>query len=174
MSKQFTLPDKTKIPKQTYAMLFSEVVQYCHQKVESLDQFSTQLAEMGKPIGCSILEVLQQSSTTQFKRTHETIPMLVILKDKIWPVLFGYAASKLEQQVDDANCYMLYDETPKIIQYISHPQDIKQAFTCCSFVGGIIEGILCSARFPCKVTAHPNPTQGNPDGVVYLIKFLDK
>jgi len=169
---QKTLPEKNiKIPKQTYALLFSEIVQYCHQKVETLDQFASNLQDMGYPIGCTILEVLEQSPNNSFKRLQKSVPMLLFLKEKIWPFLFGYPAHSLEQQVDDANCYMLYDDKPMITQFISHPIDIKNHFSCCSFVAGIIEGILCSSGFKCKVSTHPNPAPGTPDRVVYLIKF---
>lgn len=174
MSNAKQLPDKkTSIPKQTYALLFSEVVQYCHQRVDTLDKFSSQLREMGYPIGCTILEVLEQNQSIGYKRQTKPIPVLLQLKDKIWQYLFGTSANDLEQQMDDANCYMLYDNNPMLTQYISHPQDIKNAFSCCSFVAGIIQGILCSSGFKCDVTCHPNPGQGFPDRVVYLIKFLE-
>lgn len=165
------LPDKsTKIPKSTYALLFSEVVQYCHQKVNSLEQFSKQLKAIGYPIGCTILEVMAQSSQP-IKRYPSEVPTLIQIREKIWPFLFGYQANDLEQQVDDANCYMLYDNKPMIVKYISHPQDIKNHFSCCSFVAGIVEGILCSSGFPCQVSTHPSPEQNAPERVIYLIKF---
>lgn len=173
MSK-FSLPDKTtKIPKSTYALLFSEVVQYCHQKVDSLDNFAKQLQLMGYPIGCTIFEVLSQSKDSQFKRITSEIPMLIALKEKIWHFLFGAMATDLQQQVDDQSCYMLYDDKPMVTHYISHPAEIKAQFSCCSFVAGIIEGILFSAGFPCRITTHPNPQSQQPNAVVYLIKFLD-
>ncbi|KAK8890036.1 Trafficking protein particle complex subunit 5 [Tritrichomonas musculus] len=173
MSTKYTLPDKTvKIPKTTYALLFGELVQYCHQKVDSLDNFAKQLQLMGYPIGCTIFEVLAQSKES-IKRQVKEVPMLLVLKEKIWPVLFGAQATDLQQQVDDPSCYMLYDDNPMITQFISHPSDIKSQFSCCSFVSGIIEGILFSAGFPCRITTHPNPQSPQTDAVVYLIKFQD-
>ncbi|OHS94011.1 hypothetical protein TRFO_39837 [Tritrichomonas foetus] len=173
MSK-FNLPDKTtKIPKTTYALLFGELVQYCHQKVDSLDNFAKQLQSMGYPIGCTIFEVLSQGKETNFKRPVKEVPMLLLLKEKIWPFLFGSQATDLQQQVDDQSCYMLYDDKPMITQYISHPSDIRSQFSCCSFVAGIIEGILHSAGFPCRISTHPNPQSPQTDAVVYLIKFLE-
>lgn len=169
-SKPF--PDKTKIPKATFALLFSEIVQYCHQKVESLDQFSRQLHQMGYPIGCAMLEVIPQGNPN-FKRSTNVVDMLLAIKGKFWQYLFGYQAHSLEQQVEDPNGYMLYDDKPMVTQFVSHPQDIKNVFSCCSFVAGIIEGILTSAGFPCQVTTHPNNAGANAgtDKVVYLIKF---
>ena len=170
--KQQQLPDKkTFIPKQTFALLFCEIVQYCHQKADSLDQFSQQLADMGYPIGCTLLEVIEQSNTINYKRQTKAVQMLLQVKDQIWKYLFGYAAHDLQQQYDDANNYMLYDNKPMITEYISHPQEIKKAFTCCSFVAGIVQGILNSAGFKCKVTAHPNPDDETGEGVIFLIKF---
>jgi len=165
-----TFPDKTKIPKTTFALLFSEIVHYCHQKADTIPQFITELKSMGYPIGCTILEVIQQSSTS-FKRQTTIVNMLLAVKDKIWPYLFGYAAQELQQQLDDANCYMIYDEKPMVTQYISYPGELRSGFTCCSFVGGIVEGILCSAGFQCQVTTHPQPATGLPDRVVFVIKF---
>ncbi|KAH0788428.1 trafficking protein particle complex subunit 5-like [Histomonas meleagridis] len=168
----FKLPDKsTKIPKSTFALLFGEVVQYCHQKVDSLDQFAKQLQAMGYPIGCTVLEVLSQGSQS-LKRPAKEVPMLILIKEKIWPFLFGNQANDLEQQLDDPNCYMIYDEKPMVVQFISHPQDIKNHFSCCSFVAGIIEGILCSAGFACQVSTHPSPAPNAPDKVIYLVKFV--
>jgi hypothetical protein len=172
MSSKPPFPDKTKIPKSTFALLFSEIVHYCHQKAGTLDQFATELKQMGYPIGCTILEVIQHAGTN-FKRQTTVVTMLIAVKEKIWPYLFGYQAHGLEQQLDDANCFMLYDEKPMVTQFISHPQDLKNHFSCCSFVGGILEGILCSAGFPCTVTTHPNTSTpgGSPDKVIFVIQF---
>jgi hypothetical protein len=168
-------PDKTKIPKAAFALLFGEIVHYCHQKAGTLDQFGNELKHMGIPIGYTILEVIQQSSPN-FKRQTTVVNMLVAVKEKIWPFLFGYQAHNLEQQLDDQNCYMLYDDKPMVTQYISHPQDLRSHFTCCSFVAGILEGLLCSAGFQCTVTAHPNYQGVAPtalcDKVIFVIKFV--
>ena len=172
MSSKHQLPDKKTFPKQTFALLFCEVVQYCHEKADTLEQLPQQLSEMGYPIGCTLLEVIEQSNAINYKRHTKAVPMLLQLKDTIWKYLFGNSASNLEQQVDDPNCYMLYDNQPMVTQYISYPSDIKKAgISCCSFVAGIVQGILNSAGFKCKVTAHPNPDEQNPESVIFLIKF---
>ena len=174
MSSKGNLPNKTtKISQRSYALLFSEVVQYCYQKSKQIDQFAKQLHSMGYPIGYSILEVINQGSQAPSKLETKTVNMLLWLKEKLWPYLFGYQASNLEQQVDDSKVYMLYDDKPSIVQYISHPTELKTSFTCCSFVAGIVEGILVSSGFPCQVTAHPNGDSACPDRVVYLIKFVE-
>lgn len=174
MSKQ-PFPDKTKVTKSAFALLFGEMVQYCHQKAGSIDEFSRHLQQMGYPIGCTILEVFPQCGSNM-KRQTTVVNMLLAIKEKIWPYLFGYPAHGLEQQMDNANCYMLYDDQPMVAQFVSHPQDLKNHFSCCAFVGGIIEGILTSAGFPCQVSTHPNNAgQKEPtDKVVYLIKFTDE
>ena len=180
MSKQ-PFPDKTKITKAAFALLFSEMVQYCHQKAGTLDDFSRQLQQMGYPIGCTILEVIPQCSSNM-KRQTSIVNMLIAIKEKVWPFLFGYQAHELEQQTENANCYMLYDYQPMVTQFISYPQDLKNHFSCCSFVGGIIEGILTSAGYPCQVSTHPNNSATEQekkdkevsDKVVYLIKFNEE
>ena len=98
MSKQ-PFPDKTKITKAAFALLFSEMVQYCHQKAGSLDDFSRQLQQMGYPIGCTILEVIPQCR--DLKRQTTVVNMLIAIKEKVWPFLFGYQAHLLEQQVEN-------------------------------------------------------------------------
>jgi hypothetical protein len=104
--------------------------------------------------------------------------MLVAVKEKIWPFLFGYQAHGLEQQLDDQNCYMLYDDKPMVTQYISHPQELRNHFSCCSFVAGILEGLLCSTGFQCTVTAHPNyqgvAAGAHSDKVIFVIKFVQE
>ena len=159
------------IPKQTFALLFSEIVQYCHQKSDTLDQFSQQLAEMGYPIGCTLLEVIEQNNTINYKRHTKAVQALIQMKDQIWKYIFGYSADDLKQTVDDENCYMICDNSPFVTRYISHPQDIKKVFNCNSFVAGIVQGILNSAGFKCKVTAHPDPDAEETDGVIFLVKF---
>ena len=37
---------------------------------------------------------------------------------------------------------------------------------CASFVAGIVEGVLCSSGFPCKVLTHQGPR-----GTTYVITF---
>ncbi|OHT13561.1 hypothetical protein TRFO_03312 [Tritrichomonas foetus] len=169
------LPDKqTRIPKTTYALLFGEVIQYCHQNADSMDSFGKQLHSMGYPVGCAILEVLTQNKETSFKTQQKEVPMLLLVKEKIWPFLFGAQATELQQQLDDQSCYMMYDDKPMVTQFISLPADIRNQFTCCAFVAGIIEGILTSAGHQCRVSGHPNPMLPSSDKVVYLIKFLNE
>ena len=176
--KQQSLPNKTtKIPGKTFALLFSEVVQYCWSKSQMLDQFAKQLHSMGYPIGCSILEVYTQNQTSTKFDFPKPVNIMVFLRDKIWPYLFGYPASSLEQTLDDDNTLMLYDVKPSITQYISPPNEMRQnQYTCCSFVAGIVEGICVSAGFPCQCTAHPinEGIEEYPDRVVYLVKFVEE
>jgi hypothetical protein len=173
MSQKASFPDKTKIPRKTFALLFSEIVQYCHQKSDTLEKFSQQLKQMGYPIGCTILEVMQQGSAN-FKRQTAVVQMLLAVKEKIWPYLFGYQASGLEQQLDNANCYMIYDDKPMVTYFVSYPADLKNVFSCCAFVAGILEGILTTSGFPCEITTHPNNAGGDAAGadkVVFVIEF---
>jgi hypothetical protein len=40
------------------------------------------------------------------------------------------------------------------------------SLNCASFVAGIVEGVLCSSGFPCKVLTHQGPR-----GTTYVITF---
>jgi trafficking protein particle complex subunit 5 len=80
---------------------------------------------------------------------------------------------------------MIYENSAITNTFVSVPSDMS-TFNGASYLGGIIKGVLDSASFTCKVTAHtisaeeqPPPAANTPGGVptlaldktVFLIKF---
>jgi trafficking protein particle complex subunit 5 len=60
-------------------------------------------------------------------------------------------------------------------RFVSTPPELSSV-TCAAYVAGIINGVLDSAKFTCRVTAH-NVTDeergGGADKTVFLIKFSE-
>ena len=52
----------------------------------------------------------------------------------------------------------------------SHTQELGE-FSCCSFVGGIIRGVMVAAGYPCTVTAYDMKEEGSDGYSVYLIRL---
>jgi hypothetical protein len=86
--------------------------------------------------------------------------MLAFLVLVLWPTL---------QQADDE--YMISDHDLLVNRYISVPRDMG-GLNCGSFAAGIVEGVLKSAGFPARVTAHSVQTEGlSRPKTTILIKF---
>ena len=91
--------------------------------------------------------------------------MLHFINNQMWKALFGRQADGLEQSIEDEDEYRLLDKAPITNKYTS--------INCSSYVAGIIEGVLTSAKLFAVVTAHmysENENEGSNE-VVYVIKF---
>jgi len=62
---------------------------------------------------------------------------------------------------------MIHENAPITNAFVSVPADMGQ-LNCASFLAGVISGILDSARFNARVTAHQGDT---PEKTVFLVKF---
>jgi hypothetical protein len=91
--------------------------------------------------------------------------MLVFIQKVFWKFLFNREADNLEQHSQEANVYYLIERECLVNKFISVPKD-KANLNCASFVAGIVEGVLCSSGFSCKVLTHQGPR-----GTTYVITF---
>ncbi|GAB6020329.1 Trafficking protein particle complex subunit 5 [Chamberlinius hualienensis] len=154
---------KTEVNLSTFALLFSEIVQYNQNRVYSVPELQTRLSDMGQYVGSRILELLFLREKN-FKREIKLLNMLLFVKSNMWKTLFGKEADKLEHANDDERTYYIIEKEPLVNKFISVPKD-KGSLNCAAFVAGIIEAALNGSNFPCKVTTHWHK------GTTFMIKF---
>ncbi|CAF1241489.1 unnamed protein product [Adineta ricciae] len=148
----------------TFALLFSEMVQYSHNRADSIQDLQNKLADFGKHVGVRILDLFFLRNGKD-KREVRLTPMLVFIQKTFWKFLFNREADHLEQHAQEAKIYYIIERECLVNKFISVPKD-KGTLNCASFVAGIVEGILCTSGFTCKVHA----LQG-PRGTTYVIDF---
>ncbi|XP_030844703.1 trafficking protein particle complex subunit 5 [Strongylocentrotus purpuratus] len=149
----------------TFALLFSEMVQYCQNRVSSVPELQSKLSDLGQHVGVRILDLLFIRERG-LKRETKLLNILLFIKSNVWKVLFGKEADKLEHANDDERTYYIIEKESVINRFISVPKD-KGSLNCAAFTAGIIEAILNGCNFPAKVTAHWHK------GTTYMIKFED-
>lgn len=86
----------------SFAFLFCELVQYCEQRAHLVSELQSKLAELGYSVGQRVVDVMMIRERN-FKRETRLINMLFFIKNKVWSMLFGKEADKLEQANDDKN-----------------------------------------------------------------------
>ncbi|XP_037545363.1 trafficking protein particle complex subunit 5 [Nematolebias whitei] len=154
---------KTEVSLSAFALLFSEMVQYCQSRVYSVTELQARLADMGQRVGANMLDVLVLREKNG-KRETKVLNMLLFIKVNVWKSLFGKEADKLEQANDDDKTYYIIEKDPLINAYISVPKE-NSSLNCAAFTAGVVEAILTHSGFPAKVTAHWHK------GTTLMIKF---
>ena len=136
----------------TYALLFSEIVQYCQNRVLSVPELQTKLSELGYHVGQRMVDIMFVRERN-YKRETKLINILIFIKNHLWKALFGKEADKLEHANDDKKTYYIIEKEPLVNKFISIPKD-KGSLNCAAFIAGIMEATLVCCNFPAKVTAH--------------------
>ena len=154
---------KNEVALSAFAFLFSEFIQYSQQRVEKADELERKLEEAGIGIGQRILELgcLREKSS---RRETRVLGILQFITGPIWKMLFGSAAKdsvSLEKSVEQDDEFMIVEKQPIVTTYISN-----SPCSCAAFVAGIVRGVLESAQFSARVTAHEEEER-----TVILIKF---
>lgn len=146
-----------------FALLFSELVQYCQNRVYTVPELQNKLAKMGQEVGVKLIDLyfVREKSC---KRETKLLNMLLFIKTTLWKGLFGREADKLEHANDDERIYYLIEKESLVNKFISVPKD-KGSLNCAIFIAGIIEAILNSCGFTAKVTAHWHK------GTTYMLQF---
>ena len=147
----------------TFALLFSEMVQYCHNRVYSVSELQAKLSEMGQHVGSHLLDLMFVREQG-YKRETKLLKMLLFIKTNLWKTLFGKEADRLEHANDDERTYYIIEAEHLVNKFISVPKD-KAKLNCAAFTAGIIEAVLNGANFPAKVTAHWHK------GTTFMIEF---
>ncbi|CAF5056913.1 unnamed protein product, partial [Rotaria sp. Silwood1] len=148
----------------TFALVFSEMVQYSQNRVDNIYDLQTKLADLGNHVGIRILDLFFLR-VGKDKREVRLTSMLVFIQKSFWKFLFNREADHLEQHAQEPNVYYIIERECLINKFISVPKD-KGSLNCASFVAGIVEGVLCNSGFKCKVLTHQGPR-----GTTYVITF---
>ena len=163
------LNQKNEVPLTTFSFLLSEMVQYMLSKSNDDKDFDIEekLSSLGYPIGEKILELCSYKEKN-YKREVKIVSMLQFIHNNIWKMLFGKMADGLQKSTDDEDKYRIIENSPITNRYI--PPLKNNSVNCASFIAGIIEGILNSADFRCKVSAFFFEQDGITK-TLYIIKF---
>jgi hypothetical protein len=162
-----------------FSFLFSEIIQYSQNRVNSIYDLEKKLEEAGYSIGLRVIELVCCRERLT-KRETRLVNMLQFVCNQVWKYLFNKAADNLERSTENEDEYMIHEHSPITNAFVSLPSDYIGQLNCAAFIAGIIGGILDSARFNAKVTAHHNPSGDDEvDGkevsaegrTVFLIKF---
>lgn len=90
-----------------FAFLFSELVQYTQNKVESIEQLEEKLAEAGHGIGIRMIELVSIREKLS-KRETRVVNVLQFISNVFWKYLFNKVADNLERSTEnDDECKYL-------------------------------------------------------------------
>ncbi len=153
-------PRSSPVTHSAFGFVFSELVTYSQARVTTADQLAAKLHHAGAGVGARILEI----ATLRDKCRRETrmLGMLQFITSTLWKMLFNVSADSLEKSVEHEDEFMVIDKSPLVNAFIS-----GAPCNCAAYVAGIMHGVLASARFPARVSAH----EDGADRTVYLIKF---
>ncbi|CAB9508156.1 protein particle complex subunit 5 [Seminavis robusta] len=135
-----------------FAYVYSELVQYHQNRVDSISELERRLESSGYGVGLKVLELLAYRSR-EFKRETRLMNVLQFVSSQCWKALFHKPADSLERSIDHADEYMIVDYTPITSTYIRVGSDMG-SLSVDAYISGIIAGILAGAGFPARVTAH--------------------
>ena len=154
---------KAEVSLSAFALLFSELVQYCQSRSNTVPELQTALHSLGWQVGarCHDLITVRERAS---KREPRLLQVLLMVKAPLWKALFGKEADKLEKANDDDRTYYIIEAEPLVNAFISVPKD-KGSLNCASFTAGVIEAVLDGANCPAKVTAHWH------NGTTFMVKF---
>ena len=163
-----SLKIKNQVPITTFSFLFGEMVQYMQSKSSGDKEFDLEekLSSLGYPIGEKVLELCSVREKN-FKKETKIVQMLQFIHNNVWKMLFGKQADGLQKSTDDEDEYRIIENSPITNRYIPYQ---KGQSNCAAFLGGIIEGILNSADFRCKVSTFFFDVDGAMK-TYYIIKF---
>lgn len=161
---------KSEVSLSAFSFLFSEMVQYSQTQVSNIGELERRLEDAGYSIGLRLLEMLCFRERNS-KREIKLLDALKFVHSTVWKYLFGRQARDLEQSNAADDEYMISDSDLFVNKFISVPKDMGQ-LNCAAFVAGIVRGVLDSAGFPARVTAHFVPVPGQPrPKTTILMKF---
>lgn len=161
---------RTEVSLSSFAFLFSEFVQYHQNRVSSISDLEKKLEKSGYSIGQRVIELISCRDRIT-KRETRIVNMLQYVSNTVWRHLFNKPADNLERSTENEDEYMIHEFSPVTNAFVSVPSDMGH-LNCAAFLAGVIAGVLDSARFNAKVSAHlVSNGDGTPDRTVFLIKF---
>mmetsp|Transcript_27260 Transcript_27260/g.35756 ORF Transcript_27260/g.35756 Transcript_27260/m.35756 type:complete len:189 (+) Transcript_27260:96-662(+) len=161
---------KGEVSMSAFSFLFSEMVQYNQNRVQSIADLEKRLEETGYHVGLRVLELVTYREKQNRRRTR-LLQTLQFISTNVWKYLFGKQADSLERSRENEDEYMIHEFEPLTNEFVSVPSDMGH-FNCAAFIAGIIAGILDGSSFPAKVTAHGvGMENGQKEKTVFLLKF---
>eukprot|EP00094_Tigriopus_californicus_P005063 TCALIF_04877-PA protein Name:"Similar to TRAPPC5 Trafficking protein particle complex subunit 5 (Bos taurus)" AED:0.42 eAED:0.42 QI:0/-1/0/1/-1/1/1/0/191 len=157
---------KQEVSLSAFALLFSEMVQYCQSRSSTVPELQQKLHEIGFQVGARILDLLFVRDRAA-RREIKLLNVLLMVKSTLWKALFAKEADKLERANDDDKTYYIIEKEPLVNRFISVPKD-KGSLNCAAYTAGIIEAVLDGCNFPAKVTAHWH------NGTTFMVKFDER
>ncbi|AET39570.1 TRAPP subunit TRS31 Ecym_4534 [Eremothecium cymbalariae DBVPG len=181
-----SLLDKNKqVSLSAFTFLFQEMVAQQRDSSKTVVEIEGKLNALGYTIGIRLIELLNfresvpakvsqsdsqdsvaSSIPNMKKRPLKILDILQYIHSNLWKYLFDKPSDDLVKSSERDNEYMIVDNEPQWTQFI-----YGTSIQCESFTGGIIEGVLDHAGFPCRVTVHTDPEGVFDQRTVYLIQF---
>mmetsp|Transcript_747 Transcript_747/g.772 ORF Transcript_747/g.772 Transcript_747/m.772 type:complete len:200 (-) Transcript_747:887-1486(-) len=143
---------KGEVSLSAFSFLFSEMVQYNQNQVQSVTDLERKLEELGYNVGQKMIELIGYRERL-IKRETRMVNMLQFISNVVWRHIFNKTADCLERSTENEDEYMIHESSPVTNTYVSVPIDMGQ-LNCASYISGIITGVLDSSKFEARVTAH--------------------
>ncbi|ODV92523.1 hypothetical protein CANCADRAFT_87698 [Tortispora caseinolytica NRRL Y-17796] len=153
-----------------FALLFAETVAYSQKHVKGVNELEERLNSLGYSVGYRMSELVMLREGKNGVRSIEILELMRDVHQNLWKALYGRSAHSLEKSRSEEDEYMIIDNNPIELTFISVPKDISQ-LSCAAFTAGIVEAALDGAQFPARVTAHSSGTDQFPQRTIYLVKF---
>jgi hypothetical protein len=136
-----------------FSYLYSEMVQYHENRVDSIVEQNRRLEQTGYSVGLRVLELLA-CVKRDFKRETRLMNILQFVSTTVWKYLFGKPADSLERSMDHVDEFMIFDYSVLTSHYLTVPAAYAGSLSAEAYISGIIAGILDGAGFSARVTAH--------------------
>lgn len=103
--------DQSVVSLSSFCLLYSEIIQYHQNRVDSLSELERRLEGTGYAVGLRVLELLAYRNR-DYKRETRLMGVLQFVSTQVWKALFGKAADSLERSIDHADEFMIVDYSP--------------------------------------------------------------
>ena len=158
----------------SFSWLFSELIQYCQQRADSVSDIEKKLSDLGYTIGTryldlSLLRAAPTLHASTLARPRTVLSLLQHIHGAFWKQLFSHPADGLEKSTD-SDAYYIYDNGPITNRYLSVPKGLG-SLNCAAFIAGIIAGACDTAGFTCEVSADFHAGAASKERTVYIITF---
>ncbi|KAJ2060699.1 protein particle complex subunit [Coemansia aciculifera] len=162
-------PRRDRVGLGAFAFMFAEIIRYSQNRVLGIQDLEAKLSEIGQRVGVRMFELAMWREKTVHRETR-VLQTLVFINTVVWRALFDKQADSLERSTESDDEYMITDNEPAILKYISVPKEMS-SFSPGAFISGIVEAIARCCQCPARVTSHVVPADGLPLRTVILLKF---
>ncbi len=104
---------KQEVSLSAFALLFSEMVQYCQSRSSTVPELQQKLHELGFQVGARLLDLVFVRERAARRET-KLLNVLLFVKSTLWKTLFGKEADKLEHANDDERTYYVIEKEPLV------------------------------------------------------------